>query len=82
MSNAKPRFIAHDLTVLEDRKIGKDGRHRKLVVEQNGVTRDVIWFNGNSPHPLRTMKSMIYYLDINVWHDRETVQLNAQYVEA
>jgi single-stranded-DNA-specific exonuclease len=81
MGNYKPRFVVRDLNVLEDRVIGKNGNHRKLVVEQDGVTRDVIWFNGEAKHPLRVVKAMVFTAEINVWRDRESVQLNAQYVE-
>lgn len=81
IGNFKPKFISHDLNVVEDRVIGKTGKHRKLVVEQDGETRDVIWFNGSSPHKLETIKDLVYTIEINVWRDKESVQLSAQYVE-
>lgn len=82
MGNPKPRFVTRDLKVLEDRVIGKNGNHRKMVVEAEGVTRDVIWFNGSLPHPLRALSQMVFTPEINVWRDRESIQLNAQYVES
>lgn len=81
IGNPKPRFLVRDLEVLEDRVVGKQGNHRKLVVAQGSTTRDVIWFNGNMPHPVRRLRSIVFNLEINVWRDRESVQLNAQYVE-
>ena len=81
MGNYKPRFISRNLEVLEDRKIGRDGSHRKLVIEQNGVTRDCIWFNGGGGHPITHIEECIYSLEINTWRDRESLQLNIQYVK-
>lgn len=81
MGNLKPRFVVTNLTVLEDRVIGKNGNHRKLVVEQGGITRDVIWFNGEAEHPLKHIDSLVCTIELNEWRDRSTVQLNAQYVK-
>lgn len=81
MGNAKPKFVMSDVPVLEDRVIGKNGNHRKLVIEKDGVSRDVIWFNGKAHHPLKEIKNLVFSIEINTWRDRESVQLNALYVE-
>ena len=47
MANYKPRFLVQACQVLEDRRIGKNNNHRKLVIEKDSITRDVIWFNGD-----------------------------------
>lgn len=81
MGNQKPRFVFKDVHVLEDRIIGKNGNHRKMVIEQDGVSRDVIWFNGQAKHPIDHLDSLVCTIELNEWRDRVTVQLNAQYVE-
>lgn len=81
MSNQKPKFLIHDLTVLEDRKLGAEGKHRKLTVEQNGTTRELMLFNTKETYPLKSIKSLICTIDVNVWRDKESLQLIGSYVE-
>lgn len=81
MANPKPKFLFTDLNVLEDRKLGSEGKHRKLNVEQNGVTRDLLLFNTKEPYPLKSLRSAIATIDINVWKEKESLQLIASYVE-
>ena len=81
MGNMKPTFLLRNVNVLEDCKVGASGNHRKLVIEQGGVTKDVIWFNGDAPHPISSIKNLVGTIDINVWRERETVQVVASYVE-
>ena len=81
MGNPKPKFLITDLNVLEDRQLGSEGKHRKLTVEQNGVTRELMLFNAKQPYPLRSIKAVICTLDINTWRDKQSLQLIASYVE-
>lgn len=81
MSNQKPKFLFKDLAVLEDRKLGAEGKHRKLMVEQNGITRELMLFNSKESYPLKSLSSVIATLDINVWRDNESLQLIGSYVE-
>lgn len=80
IGNFKPRFYFENLYVLEHRTMGGGGKHLKLVVEQNGVTREAIKFNhqGNIP---KLIKGMIASLDINHWKNRNYLQLMIDYVE-
>lgn len=81
LGNPKPKFLLSDLTVIEDRELGKDGKHHKLTVEQNGVTREVLMFNTKHSHPLHYLKVLICTLDVSVWRDKESLQLIGSYVE-
>jgi len=81
LGNYKPRFLTRDLKVLEDRLLGSEGKHRKLLVEQNGVPREVIWFNSPVPHPITALKELVFSPEINLWRNHESLQLNAQYVK-
>lgn len=82
IGNPKPKFLFRDLVVLEDRELGKEGKHHKLTVEQNGVTREVLMFNTKHAHPLKHIKALICTLDINLWREKESLQLIASYVES
>jgi single-stranded-DNA-specific exonuclease len=82
IANPKPKFLLRDLSVLEDRELGKEGKHHKLTVEQNGVTREVLMFNTKHAHPLSHLKALICNLDINAWRDKESLQLISSYVES
>ena len=75
------KFLFTDLTVLEDRALGSEGKHHKLTVEQEGITREVLLFNTKHHHPLKYLKSLICTLDINLWRDKQSLQLIASYVE-
>ena len=81
IGNLKPKFLFTDLTVLEDRALGSEGKHHKLTVEQEGITREVLLFNTKHHHPLKYLKSLICTLDINLWRDKQSLQLIASYVE-
>jgi single-stranded-DNA-specific exonuclease len=85
MNNQKPKFLLRDLVVLEDRKLGSEGKHRKLLVEKDGVTRDLLIFNADSTLPagrqVSFVKAAICTLDVNVWRDKESLQLISSYVE-
>ena len=79
--NAQPRFLSRNLTVLEDKKLGAEGIHRKLTLEQNGTTREAIWFNCKQKYPITKLDSLIFTLNINVWRERESLQLVVKHAE-
>ncbi|MFH2085733.1 MAG: DHH family phosphoesterase [bacterium] len=81
IGNPKPKFILYDLNVLEDRELGAGGKHHKLTVEQGGATRELLMFNTVHSHPLDHISTLICTLDVNVWRDRESLQLIGSYVE-
>lgn len=81
IGNPKPKFLFRDLTVLEDKELGRDGKHHKLMIESGGKTLEVLMFNTKHKHPIKNLADLVATIDINVWHERETVQLIASYVE-
>lgn len=81
LGNHKPKFLIDNLDVLEDRPLGVAGRHHKLLVSQAGLTREVLIFNTAHQHPVTHINHLICNLDINVWKERESLQLIASYVE-
>lgn len=81
LSNAKPRFLFKNLKVLEDRSLGDGGKHHKLTLEQGGVARPLLMFNTKHTHPINRVKQCVASIDVNVWNNKESVQLVANYVE-
>lgn len=81
IGNPKPKFLITDLNVLEDRKLGTEGKHRKLTVETGGVTRELVLFNTKEKYPLKNLKNVICTIDVNDWRDKESLQLIGSYVE-
>ena len=81
LGNPKPKFFLSDLNILEDRQLGDGGKHRKLTIEQNGATRQLMLFNCKLDYPLHSIKALICTLDVNVWRDKESLQLIGSYVE-
>ena len=81
MHNQKPKFYFENLTVLEDKQLGDSGKHRKLTVEQDGQTRELMLFNTKLSYPLNHLSSAICTIDINVWRDKESLQLIGSHVE-
>ncbi len=81
MHNQKPKFYFENLKVLEDKQLGSSGKHRKLTVEQDGETRQLMLFNTKLDYPLTHLISAICTIDINVWRDKELLQLIGSHVE-
>jgi single-stranded-DNA-specific exonuclease len=75
--NPAPQFISRNLQIVDDRRIGRDGQHRKFMVQQgeSGRTLPVLWFNHNDaelpPPPL----DLVYTLNINEYQGERSVQL-------
>lgn len=81
MGNPKPKFVFHNLTVLEDRELGKDGKHHKLFIESGAKAVELLMFNTKEKHPVKKITSLIAAIDINIWQDKKSVQLIGSHVE-
>ncbi len=81
MGNSKPKFLFRNIAVLEDRELGKEGKHHKLLIKSGNKSLDVLLFNTKEKHPLNKIAQLIASIDINVWRSHETVQLIGNYVE-
>lgn len=83
LGNTKPRFLFKNLTIVEDRALGSEGKHHKLTVTQGGSTLPLLLFNSKQVHPLQgSLSQCLATLDVNVWNNKATPQLVATYVEA
>jgi len=81
IGNPKPKFVLKNIEVLEDRKLGSSGKHRKLIIESGSKSLEVLLFNTKESYPIKMISTLVASIDINVWNDRESVQLIGSYVE-
>jgi single-stranded-DNA-specific exonuclease len=81
IGNPRPRFVSHNLNVLEDRFLGSEGQHRRLTLEQNGETRQAIWFNCQLKEDLSKLSSLVYTIDLNLWKNKAYLQLIVKHAE-
>jgi len=75
--NPTPRFLSRNLTVAEDRRIGREGTHRRLTVQSvDGATAPVIWFNGGDVEIPTGPIDLVYTMGINEYRGERTLQLH------
>jgi single-stranded-DNA-specific exonuclease len=75
--NPTPRFMSRNLTVLEDRRIGREGTHRRLTVQSaEGTRAPVIWFNGADVEIPAGPIDLVYTIGINEYKGDRTLQLS------
>jgi len=76
--NPPPLFIYEGLSINSKKTVG-DGKHLKLVLDDNGTFFDTIGFNfGDICDNLNTsdLVDVVCSLEINVWNSYEKIQLN------
>lgn len=80
--NPTPRFLSRAVTVTSDRRIGKEGTHRRLQVRQTGANGDesgaslpVIWFGGGDVELPVGPLDLLYELSINEYRGERSLQL-------
>ena len=76
--NPTPQFVSYDLTILGDRRMGREGTHRKLSVRSRddpGPAYDVVWFNGADVELPAGPVDLVYSVGINEFQGRRALQL-------
>ena len=75
--NPTPQFATYGLTVADDRRIGREGTHRKLTVrsEIEGETLPVVWFGGADAELPAGPIDLIYTLNVNEYKGDRSLQL-------
>lgn len=81
IGNPKPKFLLRNIEVLEDKKLGSNGKHRKLIIESGSKSLEILLFNTTEEYPLKSIKELVATIDINTWNNHEKVQLIGSYVE-
>ncbi len=74
--NPKPIFMSRNLSVADDRRIGKDGTHRRLLLQDEaGNKAPVIWFRGADVELPAGPIDFAYSLAINEYKGERSLQL-------
>lgn len=78
--NAVPLLMSRNVYVKESRYVGKDHRHIKLNIARNGLPDiEAVGFGlGAWQVHFPAHVDIAYYLEVNVWNGRRTLQLNLQ----
>jgi single-stranded-DNA-specific exonuclease len=75
--NPTPQFLSTNLTVAEDRRMGRDGEHRRLLVRSaGGATLPVLWFNSTDGELPSGPLDLVYTVGINTYKGDRALQLN------
>jgi single-stranded-DNA-specific exonuclease len=74
--NPTPQFLSTQLTVEEDRRFGREGEHRRLVMSSpSGARLPVLWFNSDEELPSGPL-DLVYTINVNTYRGERTLQLN------
>lgn len=77
MANRKPRFLMRQLTCIEVRELGKEGKHNRLMLKGSSdcIFESVMWNSqGRVPAEGQTI-DLVFTADINNFNNRERLQL-------
>ncbi len=83
--NPTPHFLSRGVDVANDRRIGREGTHRRLEVRSlskdsaangKGPTCSVIWFNGADVEIPQGPVDLVYTLGINEYRGERSPQLS------
>jgi single-stranded-DNA-specific exonuclease len=78
--NPAPLLVSRNVSNLQARRVGRDGRHLKLVLrDSKGEIWDAIAFRqGERAEDLTSRVDLAYVLERNVWNGRVNLQLNVE----
>ncbi|MCC9077906.1 DHH family phosphoesterase [Litorilinea aerophila] len=75
--NPMPQWLSRQLQVVDDRRLGRDGSHRKLLVQApDGTRQPVIWFHGADGELPAGPVDLVYTLGINEFRGERSLQLS------
>lgn len=77
-------LFADRFSVVSQRRVGQEQLHLKLVLESldGGASLDAIAFNCSVEADVGDIVLAIYTLEVNVWRDRQQLQLRVHHLEA
>ena len=77
--NPAPRFVSRALTVVQDRRIGRDGAHRRLLL-QDGQKRgqEALWWRSAEAELPNAPVDIAYTLGINEYRGERKLQLTLE----
>ncbi len=72
--NPTPHFLSTQLTVEEDRRFGRDGEHRRLVISSaSGQRQTILAFNGSDEELPTGPIDLVYTISINNFRGERTL---------
>lgn len=80
ISNPEPSFVAKNVIIKDVRTLGKDGKHLKFLLEQNGDFLEAIafgfatHFNGNVGDTI----DVLYAVSLDTWNGRSKIVLRVK----
>ena len=76
--NPMPQFLSRGLNVVDDQRIGREGKHRKLHVQAEGspFKLPVLWFDGADAELPPGTIDLLYSLSINEYKGDRSLQLS------
>ena len=75
--NPIPQFLTTNLMVTQDRRLGREGEHRRLVVSSaSGASLPVLWFNSGGDELPTGLLDLVYTIGINTYKGDRSLQLN------
>lgn len=78
IGNPEPSFLSTGVEILDARTVGREAKHIKLKLKQDGQVFDSIYFGGGKIYSDLTPDSkidIVYRLEENVWNDKRSLQL-------
>ncbi len=77
--NPAPRFVSRALTVVQDRRIGRDGAHRRLLLQdENERGQEVLWWRSAEAELPNGPVDIAYTLGINEYRGERKLQLTLE----
>lgn len=74
--NPQPVFLTRGLTLADDRRMGRDGTHRRLVLQDEKENKQpLVWFNGADAQLPEGPLDFAYTLNINEYKGERNLQL-------
>lgn len=79
--NPTPQFVTYGLHIADDRRMGREGTHRKLLVRGDAATGaagealPVVWFGGADAELPAGPIDLVYTLNVNEYKGERSLQL-------
>ena len=74
--NPQPIFLTRGLTLADDRRMGRDGTHRRLVLQDDKENKQpLVWFNGADAQLPEGRLDFAYTFNINEYKGERSLQL-------
>lgn len=76
-ANPHPTFITRNVRVVDCRKMGNNGGHLRLKIQQDNTVWDAVAFGfGENQTELASPQDIVYNLELDQWGGKSTLRLN------